>query len=226
MTRRAPEEALAAIVLAHLSAEGWTCYSEVTVERRVCDIVATRPSGIVLACECKAQLGWAVVKQAAQWRPLANYVVVATPGYQRPQDEQLAREILAGLAMGWTGVWPQTGRLLELVAAPPLSDAPGELGAHCRDEHRWWAPAGNARGARFTIARQAARAIEVYVRAHPRCTLDELVAAGITHYRSVQAARALVRQARRRQLGALRVHYDGVRYRFVVDDDTAEAQSA
>lgn len=224
---RRSEEQLAAAVVAHLRQQGWAVYQEVDGPGGRCDIVARREdSGYVLAVECKVQIGWAVIRQAAAWRDVANWVVVATPPYQRQGEEALAVEMLRALLMGWTAADWRRGAptVREIVAAPLLRDTVGELAGCLRAEQRDWAPAGNAAGARFTDFGKTRRAIEAFVREHPHCTVDELLAGVETHYRHPRAARTcLVKLARSKDhvLGAVRVRYDGVRYRFYIDDEVA-----
>lgn len=214
------EEALARQVVEHLRVQGWDCYAEVEVDAR-CDIVARRPeSGLVLAVECKDKLGWAVVKQAARWRSMANWSVVATPRYQRRDDERLACEMLTAMRLGWIGVGHHVD---ELVAPPLLRQEPGTLGNYLREEQRDWAAPGNARGERFTLFGKTRKDIEAFVRDHPHCTIEDILAGVKTHYRSAKSAKPqLVKLARLNVLGPVRTRFDGVRHRFYVDDDEVE----
>lgn len=224
MSRAAHEEPIAACAAAHLQQQGWSLFAEVAVEDGICDLVARRDdSGICLIGECKAKrIGWQVIKQAARRRPYANYVCVFTPAYQDPEDEAVGIEIVRALRIGWTIVGGN-GSVKELVPAPPLRADPGDIGQVLRDEHRWWAVAGNARGQRFSPHARAVRDLIEYVRTHPRCSLEDAVAAGVTHYRNAQEARRLVPLIRKGKLGALRVRHDGVRFRLYVDDDAESA---
>lgn len=219
MPRAVHEEPLAALAAAHLAGQGWSLFSEVAVEDGICDLVARRDdSGICLIGECKAKrIGWQVVKQAARRRPYANYVCVFTPTYQDPEDEALGIEIVRALRIGWTIVG-SSGSVKELVPAPPLRAEPGDIGQVLRDEHRWWAAPGNARGQRFSPHAKTVRDLVAYVREHPRCSLEDAVAAGVTHFRNAQEARRLVPLIRKGKLGPLRVKHDGVRFRLHLDD--------
>lgn len=228
MPRAVHEEPIAALAAAHLMSQGWDVFAEVTVDDGVCDIVARRDdSGICLIGECKARrIGWQVLKQAARRRPYANYVVVFTPPYQEQEDEAIGVEIARALRVGWTVVSATGGTVKELVPAPPLRTEPGDIGQLLRDEHRWWATPGNARGDRFTPHRKAMRELVDYVTAHPRCSLEDVIAAGVTDYRSEKEARRIVPLIRQGKFGALRVKHDGVRFRLYVDDDVADTAPA
>lgn len=230
MPRAVHEEPIAALAAAHLQRQGiWELFSEVKIDDGVCDLVAKHTdSGIFLIGECKAKrIGWQVLKQAMRRRQYGNYVVIFTPANQDHEDEEAAIEIARAVRVGWTVVSTSSGKVKELVPAPPLRSEVGDIGHYLRDEHRWWAAAGNARGERFTIARKSARDFAAFVTDHPRCTLEEVFDAGVTHYRSAKEARVLVKLCRTQKIPGVAAKYDGVTYRFYRDDEpAAEAQRA
>jgi len=226
MTRRvrsAHEQSLASEVAQHLRRQKYEVYGEVQMEQggKRPDIVATPElAQSILVVECKMHLGLDVMLQAAKWRPYANWVAVATPPLGRSEDEAIKREILEGLKLGWIVV----GRsgIAEPVPAPLLRTELGELGQHLREEHKFWALPGNADSSYFTVFRSDVQQLIAYVREHPRCTLEEILAAQVTHYRTVESARALVGLARKGKLGPIVAKHDGVRARFYCDDDAVD----
>lgn len=203
---------------------GWTVYQEVDTPMGRCDIVAQHEdSGAVHAIECKVRLSWEVIRQAWRWRHLANWVSVATLPRQRPDDAALGDAVLRSLGIGWLAVSDRVTERLAAVRRVALDgETPVDIGLlreYLRPEQQHFAPAGNSRGDRFTTFKGTVRAIEAYVREHPRCTADDLYAGVPHHYRDPKVmARELKGHARGGRLGAVEVYFDGKRPRFVVGD--------
>ncbi len=216
---RQREEAIGIAVAEHLRSQGWDVYCEVEAPGGRCDVVAVRPeSGVVLAVECKVDLCWRLLMQAMHWEESANYVAVATAAYLRGPHHALAEKLLSRSGFGWFTM-RSDGLLTEAVKATPLRTEQGELRTYCREEQKNWAAPGNNKGERYTPFAATAKLVEEYVRLHPRCSAEEILANVDHHWREPKVGRPiLVRMARQKKLGPVTVKFYGTQYLFYIDE--------
>lgn len=203
------EQQLAAVVVAWLQAAGWEVYQEVSSLEGVADIVATQ-GGLVWVIEAKLTTGLDVLEQAARWKPWAHQASIATPTRNR-----FAYQVARKLGVGALLVGP--GDIEEAVEAPLFRRAQADkLRATLHEEHKTFAPAGNATGARSTSFGRTCRAVASYVQRNPGVSLKQLLDEVETHYTSKSSARAsLARWIDAGKVAGVRLERDGKALRLL-----------
>ncbi len=185
MTRS--EQELASVVVGWLGEQGWDVYQEVTVRGGPrCDIVATQ-GPITWAIECKTSFGLGVLDQAFYWRGRANLVSVAVPYSHSDFGRRVAREY----GIGILHVIAKSVREHE---RPRLwRRVEGKLRQILRDEHKTYAPAGNADASYFSPFKATCRNVSDFVRRNPGAPLKQVIDSIGHHYASTASARQHIR---------------------------------
>ena len=192
------EQELGARVVAWLTADGWTCYSEVEPvgQGPRADIVAVR-DGIAWIIECKLRLSWDVLEQAEAWEGWAHRRSVATALGPRHAAGRTAERALTALGIGWLHAngWTTGGKLVlgdltTRVVAPTVLDArrAGLLLDRLRPEHQTAAQAGSTAGGHWTRWRETCARLAEAVKAEPGLELGQYVARIPHHYSSTRSA--------------------------------------
>ena len=182
------EEKLAAAVVAWLHDFHFDVYQEVQIwgGGKIADIVAVQ-HGILWVIETKSATSLAVICQAHHWRGYAHRRSIAVPAGQRYKDRDFVEHVCGLLGIGILRVGTEVN---EARAGRFDRRVSNVLANRLRDEHKTFAPAGNANGSRWTPFQQTARDVTDYVRAHPGCTIKQLVDAVRTHYHTPASARS------------------------------------
>jgi hypothetical protein len=103
------ESDIASSVRAYLEADGWTAYSEVSLDHRRrhtspvgdgrADLVGTR-EGQIAVVECKSTLSFELIAQGKRWIPYTNMIWLAFPEAKRTVGRDAAFEIARGFGFG------------------------------------------------------------------------------------------------------------------------------
>jgi len=226
------EAELAAVVVRCLVGAGWDVYQEVALSNfhaGRADIVAARGE-LTWVVETKLAASFDLVGQARDWIHYASMVSVAVPSaHHRNRGRGVFMDLCRDLGLGVLEVrkihdWEQSryhadsdlDREMSILVWPRLRRVPkadrrgATLRSRLLEEHKTFAPAGNAAGAFWSPWRATLKAAEVAVRANPGCTLKELVS-GLTHnhYQAERTARACIaRDIIAGRVPALRVDTD------------------
>lgn len=187
------EERLAGGLVAWLREQRWEVYQEVQVSTGGprADVVATQ-GPVLWAIEVKASLGLAVLEQAEGWIGHANYVSVATPTTRR---RSFIGRIASDLGIGILSIGDINGdgrdwRVSECERPRLCRRTTGRLRGALREEHKTFAPAGNATSSYWSPWKATCREVASFTRAHSGCTLKELVTGIRHHYSSTATARS------------------------------------
>ena len=178
------EVELARLVRAWLIGQWWDVYQEVRAEYGGprADLVAVR-GPLVWIIETKVRLGLPVVEQAMAWCGLAHYVSVAAPGRCGPGLTRL----MQGEGIGWIIPSPSDRCCVERIAPRLFRRAAAHIiRRQLCDAQRTYARAGNAISAYWSPWRETCRQTLEFIRAHPGCTLKDVVD-GIRHHYSASA---------------------------------------
>ena len=178
------EVELARLVRAWLIEQRWDVYQEVRVSYGGprADLVAVR-GAVVWVVETKLRLGLPVVEQAMRWRRVAHYVSVAAQG----RCGVCLTRLLKGEGIGWIIPSPSEHCCVERIAPRLFRRAAAHIiRRQLCDAQRTYARAGNAISAYWSPWRETCRQTLEFIRAHPGCTLKELVD-GIRHHYSASA---------------------------------------
>jgi hypothetical protein len=188
------EQELAEKVVGWLQDQHWEVYQEVSCAGAICDIVAVRGPAL-WAIECKLKMGLAVLGQAHEWLRHANYVSVAVP---RPKRNRSAfiNVLLRDYGIGCIELTERSSDQMASwgldIRQRPASfrrRVSGRLRAVLREEHKTWAKAGNARGARFTPFQGTKRDIQRVVGQRKSLPLRELIDILDHHYATDASAK-------------------------------------
>jgi hypothetical protein len=187
---------IAALVVQWLYDLRWDVYQEVQLRYGgpIADIVATQGS-LVWGIEVKRHLGTVVIEQARYWLGYCNYVSVATPTGRNAHHSGILYDYLKWKGIGHLAiVYPGTGvENIHERLAPRLHRRRSHLmRKSLRDEHKTFAPAGNAAGKRWTPFQGTCTDILKYVMAHPGTDLKTMLASIRTHYHSTDTAKACI----------------------------------
>ena len=199
---------MAALLVGWLSEQDWTVYQEVTSRGGPrADIVATR--GVVLwVIETKLGLSLAVLGQALHWLGRANMVSVATESTPRGSALDAARRFLEVTGIGRLHVGTES--VHEYYPARLIRRSGGDLRAALRDEHRTFAPAGNAAGSYWSPFQATCKALREKATREPGQTMREVIATIQHHYASPASARgALTRWIETGRVPGVEVRRDG-----------------
>lgn len=207
MTRPAEIE-VAARVVQWLQDHDWEVYQEVQINSygAVADIVATF-NNLTWVIEVKTGLNIAVIAQAVHWTRYAHYVSVAIPsGHYHSFFDDILKWKGIGLILNlWESIRPRLNR-------KAYSD---KLRRSLCNEHKTFAPAGNADGRRFTPYQNTCLQVAREVVAMPGITVKELIGRIDHHYGSISTARScILRWAEAGYIKGVRVERDGSFIRF------------
>jgi hypothetical protein len=186
------EQELAQVVITWLEGRGWSVYQEVEARRggRRCDIVAVR-GDLIWAIECKTSIGFAVLEQAHGWLRHAQRVSAAT----RRSSSSFAARVARDYGIGWlvvTGTRRRRVReLVEPAERPRITD---RLRSCLHDQHRTFAPAGNARARFWSPWKSTVQEIQTWATAHRGGTFTDMLNQVRHHYRTAATARSCLRR--------------------------------
>lgn len=189
------EQQLAERVIAFLSTHQWEVFQEVQVYTfgRCADIVA-RKDGMLWVVETKRSFSLAVLAQIEEWKGMADFRSIAVGSYDHRTDA-IKLDICAKYGIGYMLARRCTADVYERLQPSHSTRTTEVLVAHLCEQHKTFAAAGNADGARFTPFAHTCSKLREYVRAHDRCTIAEAIA-GIDshHYRTDATARSSLRK--------------------------------
>ncbi len=193
------EAEMAALVVQHLRATGWTVYQEVQTSHYGCvaDIVGQKGDDL-LVVETKLQVSLAVLAQAHNWQRHANLVAIAVP-HIALQTAQFVRTLCTTLGYGlWVVHAPAFGlqhRSYEEIVSEIIHPRRGmtAFSQPLRDalvpERQDYAQAGNANGRRYTPFTATRDALIAVVAQEPGIELKEAVQKIKHHYAHETSAR-------------------------------------
>lgn len=211
------EQELAAKVVAWLSDLRWDVYQEVslgTYSKRA-DIVAVQ-HGIMWVIETKAATSMSVIRQAHDWRGYAHLRSIAVPVGQRYRDrdfvEYVCRLIGVGILRVGTEVSEREPGRFDRKVCSVLRD-------RLRDEHKTFAPAGNANGSRWTPFQATCQDVVRYVTKNPGCSIKQLVSEVNTHYHTPSSARcALAKWIKAGVVKGVEARFDGRKMKLFANE--------
>jgi len=215
------EEDLAAVVVAWLRERGWEVFQEVQVYPLgpVADIVA-RKDGLYWLIEVKVSLGFKVMAQALRWNHRAHMVSVAVPstGEGSGDARAVAARCLKRDGIGLLEISGRMGKVWVVVEPAQIPDAEvfrKYLDDVLSDGHKTYAPAGNARGRRWSPFQATCMDLRRYVEANPGCLALDAVQAIEHHYSSDRAAASVLHKwAALGKVEGVRIGYKGRRMIF------------
>lgn len=177
-------------VIAWLEEQGWDVYQEVKVYSAIADIVAVHAK-LVWVIECKTSLSMAVLEQAWGWK--AHYRSIAVPA-----GKQRNRRFAYWLAKNKLniGVITVGHRVTEQVAAPLMREnhrLAVKIRESLREEHKYFAEAGSARGGHYTLYRASIEKVKTFISKNSGCTIGDIFDhLGKLHYASNQSMRSTI----------------------------------
>lgn len=186
---------LARKVIEYLTDLKWDCYQEVQVFSygAVADIVA-KQGQVIWIIETKTTLSLAVIGQAYEWLPWANYVSVAVPAEKRHMG--FAAQVLKTYGIGLLRV-----NQYEYDWTSPVSETTHPAFRRTKDKHvldalneghKSYAEAGNSEGRRWSPFKETCLQIHRYVQANEGCTLKDVLNSVKHHYASTATARVCI----------------------------------
>jgi hypothetical protein len=217
------EVELAAKVIAWLRDMGWEIYQEVQLHEhggKRADIVAKR-GRLLWVVECKLQFGVAVLEQARRWLHQANYVSVACGGSRSNEvlDHYCALTGIGRISVPSLKVDYESVYMVPRIQSerePALRRAvEGRLLKALREEHKTWAPAGNADSLRWSPFQATCKALADAVKRAPGVSVKDAIAGLEHHYRCESTARAcLLKWAETGSVPGVYVRRDGRKVSF------------
>lgn len=183
--KKRTEAEIAAAIVTWLRSQKWEVYQEVQPPRGVggrCDIVATQ-GPIVWAIETKTSLSLALIGQALEWRPFANYVSVGVPYMRRSRtSDRILKDYGIGLLIiGKYEVNEITTPVLHRKISPLLKNALCE-------EQKTYAEAGNSRSHFYSPFKKTRDALIQLVERKPGIRLKVAIGEISHHYASSTTA--------------------------------------
>lgn len=186
-----------------LRALGFEVYQEVQIGQGglVIDVVGTL-GPFVVAIECKATFGLAVIEQAERWTRSAHYSWVCVPLSDTSGSRHFAERVCRDMGIGVLYVIPE---LVDVATPAPhfgpvvqeevharfnRHAATREIRRHLLEGQKTAAPAGTQGGGRWTPFRATCEAVREVVTASPGISLRDAIEGIRHHYASVSAARA------------------------------------
>ena len=190
------EEDLAKAVVDWLKGQHWDVYQEVAYRGSIADIVATNGPALWVI-ECKKVLSMDLVAQAWGWTHDAHLVSIAT---MKPRQIRKAsyfiHHILREHRIGMLHIDQRyDGDPLVETSTEPKMNRPkhSDLRAALCEEQKDFAPAGNARGSRWTPFQETIRKVQACVAEYPGVTFKNLMTHIDHHYASDASARVSLR---------------------------------
>lgn len=201
------EASLAAAVDAHLAAQGWEIFHEVTLEYQLrrrtpigdgrADNVLTRGNRLAVN-EIKVHLSFELFEQAERWLEYAHGVWITVP-YASPDRGRLTAFRIARVFLG-IGVFVVGDSGVRELHPPRWRDSISpELLQSLRPEHKTHALAGTNEGGQWTSTKETFAALAAYVAANKGCKLEEALAHIQHHYLNRKSAEASLRRHLRRE---------------------------
>lgn len=183
------EQALAALVVSWLQADGWDVYQEVQHfdSPRICDIVAWK-AGVSWAIEVKGNAGLELLEQALNYRGSAHRISIAAPMPLSPRLAEFLPHLCVELGLGLFDLSSGAAVSMEW---PRFDSSVKSIGFKLRPEHMKLAKAGTQSGGRAGGTGETAAIILEFVKAHHGSSLEEIVAA--TNLRWGKGAGAVAR---------------------------------
>jgi hypothetical protein len=186
----AREVALGAPVIAWLRERGWDVYQEVVCGNDVADIVATQ-GRLVAVVELKRSFSLDVIAQAHRWARLAHVSWVAVPEARWDAGRELGYQVCEDRGVGVL-ILRRPGRDerdIEQKRAPALRrKVDAKLRRTLCPEHKTFAAAGTASGARWSDFQRTCRDLRALVKAEPGVALRDLFAKPSRHRDGMSAA--------------------------------------
>lgn len=200
------EAALAQRVVAHLTAQGWTCHEEVGGWGGPrCDIVAVR-DGVVWAIEVKVKLGFEVMSQAWAWRFASHMTSIAVPVSR--SDRYFAYEVCRRFGLGCFEVWDS--HVSEPVKPMLRESVSKGLTSLLVPEQIGQGVAGSNRGGFSTPFSRTCQALTHAVTREPGLSVRNYVDRIETHYATRGSARSALATLLRRERDRIAA-LDGIR---------------
>lgn len=184
MSPKTSEQAMAAHVVEWLRTEGWDVYQEVTFRGPRADIVAKR-GPVLHVIECKTSMSIALIEQGLGWQAYAHHVSIACPQRKGGGGSAIARRFGLGI-IEVNG----HGRVMQHVHPAFARVRIDKLAKVLREEHKTFAPAGNAASRFYSPWQGTCDDVARFVAKHPGATLREMLAQVSTHYASAASARS------------------------------------
>ena len=194
------ETDLARKVIEWLDDQKWDCYQEVQVfpGGSIADIVA-KQGPVCWVIETKMTLSLAVIGQAYEWLPWANYVSVAVPAGKRRIG--FAARILKTYGIGLLKVnqyeydldWSSP---VSEVEHPAFRRHTGNARSYAlnalNDGHKTYAEAGNNKGRHWSPFKETCLQIHRYVSLNEGCSLKDILNNVKYHYATPASARSCI----------------------------------
>lgn len=168
--------------------EGWTIYQEVQIHSfgRTADIVAVKKP-IIWIIECKTSLSLSLLEQAYKWKNYANYISVATVSAKNSKGRNAAMIFLKQNGIGLITLH-KNGHIYENISPLLNRKILSLMKNTLNDNHKTFAPAGNAIGKRWTPYQQTVINIRKIVKRKPGISLKELMNEIKHHYSTRSSA--------------------------------------
>lgn len=226
------------MIAEHLRDLGWEVYAEVQMHYGGprADMVATQ-GPVLWVIETKSRLSFKVIEQAAWWTGFAHRVSVGVPAAKRgTASRKVAHRTFRHLRLGLIEVtrteWPEDpGRSGYRPSLPVRETIDGKLARNvsadllrrslCEEQKTWAAP-GNADSEYWTPFKSTVRELNRFVRAHPGCTLKELVEGIDYHWRTPASAKGCIpRYIREGIIEGIEVRKESRRLYFYPENEAA-----
>jgi len=184
------ESDMAAPVIALMEAEGWDVYQEVQAWEHgpVCDLVG-RMGDLIWCVEMKLSLSLALLEQAYAWKRRASYVSIAVPLKKSFQKRRFVHQLCNDYGIGIILARPHVASIEEpaLLNRTPWT---GSFKSRLCEDHKTFAVAGNAEGARYSPFQKTKHALIEIVINSPGITMKAAVETISHHYVNDQSARS------------------------------------
>lgn len=178
------EQHLASVVVKWLQAEDWDVYQEVQLGGDRADIVARR-GRVLHVVEVKKTFSLALIGQGLGWIGHAHLVSVAAPVPPGARGTGVARRLGLGIIdvqpNGWAHLLARPSFLRQI--SPRLSES-------LREEHKTFAPAGNATSSFYSSFKATCANVARWTAQNPGGKLRDCIEAIRHHYASDASARS------------------------------------
>ncbi len=188
MSGKISESEMASIITEWLHDQRWEVYQEVLCGGPRCDIVAVQ-GPVVWAIETKTTMSLALIGQAINWIPYANYVSVGVPYQKQRTGERILRRFGIGvLQPDW-----MDNSVLEKIRPEMRRKTARDLRVALCDEQKTYADAGNNKSRFYSPFKRTRDNLVSLVQARPGIKFSEAIEKIDYHYSSRSAALSSLR---------------------------------
>lgn len=215
------EVELGPTVAAWLTSEGFDVYQEVEAYAGIADMVGTCGPQLAVV-EMKVALSFELLWQAVRWRAVAHQVWVAVPRAKDSTSRGMAERCFEDRGIGVLTVAHAGTQVAHVsVTARPEFNRRADtewVRKRLREQHKTFAAAGSAGGARWTEFKGTVRQLKEYATANPGALLGAALKEIKHHYASDAGARSrLTDLIGKGKVPGLRLEPDGRKVRLFVE---------